>query len=160
MRTLAKRLAVLIALLTVAVVPALEPPAAAGKLALWRLKTYIPPADKILDATAQDCAKKAGIELAIQTYTFDDMWTKFTAAIESKTLPDIPELDAVGPARPANLARLADVSDVVAAATKELGPILPNADGAGGVGRKYHAVPPHAKPRVLFSRPAIAPHVG
>src|SRR2546428_2470913 len=130
MRTLAKRLGVLLALLTVVAVPVLEPAAAAGKLSLWRLKTYIPPADKILDANAQECAKKAGIELAIQTYTFDDMWTKFTAAIESKTLPDIAELDAVGPARLANLGRLADVPDVAAAATKELRPIPPHAAGA------------------------------
>ena len=160
MRTLATRLAVLVALLTVAVVPALGPAAAAGKLSLWRLKTYIPPADKILDANAQDCAKKAGVELAIQTYTFDDMWTKFTAAIESKTLPDIAELDAVGPARLANLGRLADVSDVVAAATKELGPILPNADGAVRFGGKYYAVPHYAIPLVLFYRPDILAKVG
>src|SRR5881409_3979888 len=160
MRTLAKRLAVLVTLLTVAVVPALAPQAAAGKLSLWRLKTYIPPADKILDANAQDCAKKAAIELAIQTYTFDDMWTKFTAAIESKTLPDIAELDAVGPARLANLGRLADVSDVVAAATKELGPILPNADGAVKFGGKYNAVPHYAIPLVLFYRPDILTKVG
>ena len=160
MRTLATRLAVLVALLTVAVVPALGPAAAAGKLSLWRLKTYIPPADKILDANAQDCAKKAGVELAIQTYTFDDMWTKFTAAIESKTLPDIAELDAVGPARLANLGRLADVSDVVAAATKELGPILPNADGAVKFGGKYYAVPHYAIPLVLFYRPDILAKVG
>src|SRR2546428_7670413 len=137
MRTLAKRLAVLVTLLTVAVVPVLEPAAAAGKLSLWRLKTYIPPADKILDANAQECAKKAGIELAIQTYTFDDMWTKFTAAIESKTLPDIAELDAVGPARLANLGRLADVSDVVAAATKEPRPVLPTARGPVQFGAQH-----------------------
>src|SRR5262249_58108712 len=80
MGTLAKKLAVLFAL-TAVLVSMPEPPAAAGKLSLWRLKTYIPPADKILDANAQECAKKAGLELAIQTYTFDDMWTKFTAAI-------------------------------------------------------------------------------
>src|SRR5438105_11042828 len=151
MGTLAKKLAVLIALTTV-LVPMPEPPAAAGKLSLWRLKTYIPPADKILDTNAQECAKKAGVELAIQTYTFDDMWTKFTAAIESKTLPDIAELDAVGPARLANLGRLADVSDVVAAVTKELGPILPNAEGAVKFGGKYAAVPHYAIPLILFYR--------
>jgi multiple sugar transport system substrate-binding protein len=159
MRTLAKTLAVLIALIAV-LAPLLEPPAAAGKLSLWRLKTYIPPADKILDTNAQECAKKAGLELAIQTYTFDDMWTKFTAAIESKTLPDIAELDAVGPARLANLGRLADVSDVVVAATKELGTILPNADGAVKFGGKYYAVPHYAIPLVLFYRPDILTKVG
>jgi len=154
MGTLAKKLAVLIAL-TAVLVSMPEPPAAAGKLSLWRLKTYIPPADKILDANAQECAKKAGLELAIQTYTFDDMWTKFTAAIESKTLPD-----AVGPARLANLGRLADVSDVVAAAAKELGTILPNADGAVKFSGKYYAVPHYAIPLVLFYRPDILTKVG
>src|SRR5882672_8723920 len=160
MTTLAKRLGVSIALLTIAAMPLLEPAAAAGKLSLWRLKTYIPPADKILDANAQECAKKAGLELAIHTYTFHDMWTKFTAAIEAKTLPDIAELDAVGPARLANLGRLSDVSDVVAAAIKELGPILPNADGAVKFGGKYYAVPHYAIPLVLFYRSDILAKVG
>src|SRR5438309_5919360 len=160
MTTLAKKLGVLFALLTIAAAPLLEPVAAAGKLSLWRLKTYIPPADKILDLNAQECAKKAAIELAIQTYTFDDMWTKFTAAIESKTLPDIAELDAVGPARLANLGRLSDVSDVVTAATKELGPILPNADGAVKFGGKYLAVPHYAIPLVLFYRKDLLAKVG
>ena len=127
---------------------------------MWRLKTYIPPADKILDANAQECAKKAGVELAIQTYTFDDMWTKYTAAIESKTLPDIAELDAVGPARLANLGRLTDVSDVVAAVTKELGGILPNAEGAVKFGGKFNAVPHYAIPLVLFYRRDILAKVG
>src|SRR5262245_62322731 len=159
MGTLAKKLAVLIAL-TAVLVSTSEPPAAAGKLSLWRLKTYIPPADKILDANAQECAKKAGMELAIQTYTFDDMWTKYTAAIESKTLPDIAELDAVGPARLANLGRLSDMSDVVGGVTKELGPILANAEGAVKFGGKYYAVPHYGIPLVLFYRKDILEKIG
>src|SRR5436190_16672146 len=147
--------------LVLALAWALQPASAADvKLTLWRLKTYIPPADKILDANAQECAKKLGAEVQIQTYTFDDMWTKYTAAIESKTLPDVAELDAVGPARLANLGRLADMSDVVAAVTKELGPILPNAEGAVKFGGKYAAVPHYAIPLVLFYRPDILTKVG
>ena len=153
-------LAVVLIAVAALVVPSSGPTAAAGKLSLWRLKTYIPPADKILDANAQECAKKAGVELAIQTYTFDDMWTKYTAAIESKTLPDIAELDAVGPARLANLGRLADMSDVVGAVTKELGPILPNAEGAVKFGGKFYAVPHYGIPLVLFYRKDILAKVG
>jgi multiple sugar transport system substrate-binding protein len=163
MSTWTRPLTVLAVLLIVAVAlvaPDPGPTAAAGKLSLWRLKTYIPPADKILDANAQECAKKAGMELAIQTYTFDDMWTKYTAAIESKTLPDIAELDAVGPARLANLNRLADMSDVVSAVTKELGPILPNAEGAVKFGGKFYAVPHYGIPLVLFYRKDILQKVG
>src|SRR5262249_21746648 len=159
MGTLARRLAVLIAFTTV-VVATLEPSGAAGKLNLRRLKTYLPPAAKIFDAHAQEGAKKAGLDVAIPTHTFERMWTKVTQAIESKTLPDMAELDAVGPARLANLGRLADVSDVVAAATKELGPILSNADGAVKFGGKYHAVPHYAIPLVLFYRPDILAKVG
>src|SRR5262245_10780724 len=88
------------------------------------------------------------------------MWTKYTAAIESKTLPDIAELDAVGPARLANLGRLTDMSDVVAAVTKELGPILPNAEGAVKFGGKFYAVPHYAIPLVLFYRKDILAKVG
>jgi multiple sugar transport system substrate-binding protein len=153
-------LAVLLIVVVALVAPDPGPTAAAGKLSLWRLKTYIPPADKILDANAQECAKKAGMELAIQTYTFDDMWTKYTAAIESKTLPDIAELDAVGPARLANLGRLADMSDVVSSVTKELGPILTNAEGAVKFGGKYYAVPHYGIPLVLFYRKDILAKVG
>src|SRR5439155_12287228 len=154
MPTLAAVVSVLI------LVAVFAPASGAGKLSLWRLKTYIPPADKILDANAQECAKKVGEELAIQTYTFDDMWTKFTAAIEAKTLPDIAELDAVGPARLANLGRLSDVSDIVAAVSREQGTVLPNAEGAVKFGGKYYAVPHYAIPLLLFYRKDLLTKVG
>ena len=154
MPTLAAVVSVLI------LVAVFAPASGAGKLSLWRLKTYIPPADKILDANAQECAKKVGVELAIQTYTFDDMWTKFTAAIEAKTLPDIAELDAVGPARLANLGRLFDVSDIVAAVSREQGTVLPNAEGAVKFGGKYYAVPHYAIPLLLFYRKDLLTKVG
>jgi len=140
---------------------ALHPARAADvKLTLWRLKTYIPPADKILDTTAQDCAKKIGAEVQIQTYTFDDMWTKYTAAIESKTLPDVAELDSVGPARLANLGRLSDVSDLVGTVTKELGELAPNAEGAVKFGGKFYAVPHYVIPLILFYRKDLLEKVG
>src|SRR5256712_11768944 len=88
------------------------------------------------------------------------MWPEFAAGIESKPLPDIAGPDAVGPARLANLGRLAGVWDVVRTATKELGPILPNADGAVRFGGKYYAVPHYAIPLVLFYRPDILAKVG
>jgi multiple sugar transport system substrate-binding protein len=140
---------------------ALQPARAADvKLTLWRLKTYIPPADKILDTTAQDCAKRIGAEVQIQTYTFDDMWTKYTAAIESKTLPDVAELDSVGPARLANLGRLSDVSDLVGTVTKELGELAPNAEGAVKFGGKFYAVPHYVIPLILFYRKDLLEKVG
>ena len=138
-----------------------EPAGAADvKLTLWRLKTYIPPADKILDTSAQECAKQIGADVSIQTYTFDDMWTKYTAAIESKTLPDVAELDSVGPARLANLGRLTDVSDLVGTVTKDVGELLPNAEGAVKFGGKFYAVPHYAIPLLFFYRKDLLEKVG
>ena len=147
--------------LILALAGALAPARAADvKLTLWRLKTYIPPADKILDTTIQECGKKIGAEVQIQTYTFDDMWTKYTAAIESKTLPDVAELDAVGPARLANLGRLSDVSDLVGTVVKDLGELAPNAEGAVKFGGKFYAVPHYAIPLILFYRKDLVEKVG
>lgn len=147
--------------MVLALVWALQPARAADvKLTLWRLKTYIPPADKILDTTVQACAKQIGAEVQIQTYTFDDMWTKYTAAIESKTLPDVAELDSVGPARLANLGRLSDVSDLVGTVTKQLGDLAPNAEGAVKFGGKYYAVPHYVIPLILFYRKDLLEKVG
>jgi multiple sugar transport system substrate-binding protein len=147
--------------LILAVAGALAPARAADvRMTLWRLKTYIPPADKILDTTIQECGKKIGAEVQIQTYTFDDMWTKYTAAIESKTLPDVAELDAVGPARLANLGRLSDVSDLVGTVVKELGELAPNAEGAVKFGGKFYAVPHYAIPLILFYRKDLVEKVG
>jgi len=147
--------------LVLALAWALQPASAADvKLTLWRLKTYIPPADKILDANAQECAKKMGAEVQIQTYTFDVLWLNYTAAIESKTLPDVAELDAVGPARLANLGRLSDVSDLVGTVTKELGELSTNAEGAVKFGGKFYAVPHYAIPLILFYRKDLLEKVG
>jgi multiple sugar transport system substrate-binding protein len=147
--------------LILAVAGALAPARAADvRMTLWRLKTYIPPADKILDTTIQECGKKIGAEVQIQTYTFDDMWTKYTAAIESKTLPDVAELDAVGPARLANLGRLSDVSDLVGTVVKDLGELAPNAEGAVKFGGRFYAVPHYAIPLILFYRKDLVEKVG
>ena len=144
---------ILLSAAVLALALALQPASAADvKMTLWRLKTYIPPADKILDTSIQECGKKIGAEVTIQTYTFDDMWTKYTAAIESKTLPDVAELDAVGPARLANLGRLSDVSDLVGTVTKELGELAQNAEGAVKFSGKFYAVPHYAIPLILFYR--------
>ena len=144
---------ILLSAAVLALALALQPASAADvKMTLWRLKTYIPPADKILDTSIQECGKKIGAEVTIQTYTFDDMWTKYTAAIESKTLPDVAELDAVGPARLTNLGRLSDVSDLVGTVTKELGELAQNAEGAVKFSGKFYAVPHYAIPLILFYR--------
>jgi len=87
------------------------------------------------------------------------MWTKFTAAIESKTLPDIAELDAVGPARLANLGRARRRVGRGAAATKESGRSS-NGRRGGEVRRQVLRGAPLCDSLVLFYRPDLLAKVG
>jgi multiple sugar transport system substrate-binding protein len=133
---------------------------ATTKLSLWRLRTYVKAADQVLEANIQACGQQIGAAVEVQTYSFDEMWTKYTAAIESKTLPDVAELDAVGPARLYGLKRLHDVSDLVADMARDLGPVLPNAERALKFEGKYYAVPHWTVQVLLFSRKDLLAKAG
>jgi multiple sugar transport system substrate-binding protein len=134
--------------------------AATTKLSLWRLRTYVKAADQVLESNILACGQRIGAEVEVQTYSFDEMWTKYTAAIESKTLPDVAELDAVGPARLYGIKRLHDVSDLVADIAKDFGPILPNAERALKFDGKYYAVPHWTAQVLLFYRKDILDKAG
>src|SRR5262245_18290989 len=136
------------------------PAAAASKLSLWRLRTYVKAADQVLEANIQACGKQVDVEVEVQTYSFDEMWTKYTAAIESKTLPDVAELDAVGPARLYGIKRLSDVSDLVADIARDFGPLLPSAERALKFDGKYYAVPHWTAQVLLFYRKDILEKAG
>jgi multiple sugar transport system substrate-binding protein len=134
--------------------------AATTKLSLWRLRTYVKAADQVLESNIQTCGQQIGADVEVQTYSFDEMWTKYTAAIESKTLPDVAELDAVGPARLYGIKRLHDVSDLVAEIAKDFGPIVPNAERALKFDGKYYAVPHWTAQVLLFYRKDILDKAG
>src|SRR4029434_776433 len=121
-------LAVLLIVVVALVAPDPGPTAAAGKLSLWRLKTYIPPAHKLPRAHTPEGAAYAGLY------------------VRAATLP--------------NRRARSDMSDVVGAVTKELGPILANAEGAVKFGGKYYAVPHYGVPLVLFYRKDILEKIG
>src|SRR6266849_3915141 len=83
---------------------ALQPARAADvKLTLWRLKTYIPPADKILDTTAQDCAKKMGAEVLTKNgdgrvvYLTPELKTLLTAQLERVQALERTRKDSLNP---------------------------------------------------------------
>jgi len=79
-------------------------------LRLWILKTYVEPTNKAIEASAQRWAQKHGANVTVEYFTFEDMQTKYVAAIENKNTPDVGQLETGAPARFAGMGQLLDLS--------------------------------------------------
>ena len=49
----------------------------------WILKPYVEPTNKAIEASAQRWAQKHGASVTVDYFTFEDMQTKYVAAIEN-----------------------------------------------------------------------------
>src|SRR5437867_9927216 len=81
-----------------------------ASLRLWILKTYVEPTNKAVEAAAQRWAQKYGAQVTVEYFTFEDMQTKYVAAIENKNTPDVGQLETGAPARFAGMGQLLDLS--------------------------------------------------
>src|SRR5215475_6948512 len=81
-----------------------------ANLRMWILKTYVEPTNKAIEASAQRWAQKNGSTVTVEYFTFEDMQTKYVAAIENKNTPDVGQLETGAPARFAGMGQLLDLS--------------------------------------------------
>ncbi len=81
-----------------------------ASLRLWILKTYVEPTNKAIEASAQRWAQKHGATVGVEYFTFEDMQTKYVAAIENKNTPDVGQLETGAPARFAGMGQLLDLT--------------------------------------------------
>src|SRR5438094_2472779 len=82
----------------------------AANLRMWILKTYVEPTNKAIEASAARWAQKNGGSVTVEYFTFEDMQTKYVAAIENKSTPDVGQLETGAPARFAGMGQLLDLS--------------------------------------------------
>src|SRR5688572_28101127 len=81
-----------------------------SSLRLWILKTYVEPTNKAIEASAQRWAERHGASVTVEYFTFEDVQTKYVAAIENKNTPDVGQLETGAPARFAGMGQLLDLS--------------------------------------------------
>ena len=79
-------------------------------LRLWILKTYVEPTNKAIEASAARWAEKHGASVTVEYFTFEDVQTKYVAAIENKNTPDVGQLETGAPARFAGMGQLLDLT--------------------------------------------------
>src|SRR5438034_9257583 len=112
------------------------------KIRVWLLRTYVPDANRALEDSIKRWAVSKNLDPVIEYFTFDDIETKYVAAIETNALPDVGQLQTIGPARYRGMGKLTDLTDLANELVRANGPMLESAlpvvrapDG------RYHAVP-------------------
>src|SRR5213592_3778958 len=83
-----------------------------AKFRVWLLRTYVPDANRALEDSIKRWAASKNVEPVIEYFTFDDIETKYVAAIETNALPDVGQLQTIGPARYRGMGRLTDLTDL------------------------------------------------
>ena len=108
---------------------------------LWILKTYVEPTNKAIEASAQRWAQKHGATVSVEYFTFEDMQTKYVAAIENKNTPDVGQLETGAPARFAGMGQLLDLTAFARQIEGQVGKPPANVAPVSMVGGAQYAIP-------------------
>jgi ABC-type glycerol-3-phosphate transport system substrate-binding protein len=119
-------------------------------LRLWILKTYVEPTNKAVEAAAQRWAQKHGAQVTVEYFTFEDMQTKYVAAIENKNTPDVGQLETGAPARFAGMGQLLDLTGFARQIEGEVGKAPANVAPVTVLGGKTYALPWYIMPAFWY----------
>jgi N,N'-diacetylchitobiose transport system substrate-binding protein len=112
-----------------------------ANLRLWILKTYVEPTNKAIEASAQRWAQKNGATVTVEYFTFEDMQTKYVAAIENKNTPDVGQLETGAPARFAGMGQLLDLTTFARQVEGQVGKPPANVAPVTVIDGKTYAIP-------------------
>src|SRR5919109_5340215 len=123
--------------------PSLAAPAVkkGANLRLWILKTYVEPTNKAIEASAQRWAEKHGASATVEYFTFEDVQTKYVAAIENRNTPDVGQLETGAPARFAGMGQLLDLTGFARQVEGQVGKPPANVAPVAVVDGKTFAIP-------------------
>src|SRR2546426_5373552 len=119
-------------------------------LRLWILKTYVEPTTKAIEAAAQRGGQKHGATVTVEYFTFEDVQTKYVAAIENKNTPDVGQLETGAAARFAGMGQLLDLTSFARQVEGEIGKAPANVVPATVVGGKTYALPWYIMPAFWY----------
>ena len=110
-------------------------------LRLWILKTYVEPTNKAIEASAARWGEKHGASVTVEYFTFEDVQTKYVAAIENKNTPDVGQLETGAPARFAGMGQLIDLTTFNKQIEGEVGKPPANVAPVTIIGGKTYSIP-------------------
>jgi ABC-type glycerol-3-phosphate transport system substrate-binding protein len=119
-------------------------------LRLWILKTYVEPTNKAIEASAARWGDKHGASVTVEYFTFEDVQTRYVAAIENKSTPDVGQLETGAPARFAGMGQLLDLSSFSRQIEGEVGRPPANVAPVTVIGGKTYAIPWYIMPAFWY----------
>ena len=121
-----------------------------ASLRLWILKTYVEPTNKAIEASAQRWAEKHGAGVTVEYFTFEDVQTKYVAAIENRNTPDVGQLETGAPARFAGMGQLLDLTSFARQIEGEVGRPPANVAPVTVIGGKTYGLPWYIMPAFWY----------
>ncbi|MGI8644518.1 MAG: ABC transporter substrate-binding protein [Thermomicrobiales bacterium] len=120
------------------------------ELRLWILKTYVEPTNLAIEASAQRWAEQNNATVTIEYFTFEDMQTKYVAAIENGNTPDIGQLETGAPARFSGMGQLMDLTEFAQQIQGEVGTLPENIASVATIGDQTFALPWYVMPAFWY----------
>jgi ABC-type glycerol-3-phosphate transport system substrate-binding protein len=121
-----------------------------ASMRLWILKTYVEPTNKAIEASAARWGEKHGASVTVEYFTFEDVQTKYVAAIENKNTPDIGQLETGAPARFAGMGQLLDLTTFNKQIEGEVGKPPANVAPVVNIGGKIYGIPWYIMPAFWY----------
>jgi ABC-type glycerol-3-phosphate transport system substrate-binding protein len=121
-----------------------------ASLRLWILKTYVEPTNKAIEASAARWGEKHGASVTVEYFTFEDVQTKYVAAIENKNTPDVGQLETGAPARFAGMGQLMDLTTFNKQIEGEVGKPPANVAPVVNIGGKIYGIPWYIMPAFWY----------
>ncbi|MBA3413650.1 MAG: extracellular solute-binding protein [Chloroflexia bacterium] len=122
----------------------------AADLRIWILRTYVEPTNQAIEASAQRWAEQNNATATVEYFTFEDMQTRYVAAIENGNTPDIGQLETGAPARFSGMGQLLDLTDFAAEIEGEFGALPDNLASVATVDDRTYALPWYVMPAFWY----------
>ncbi len=119
-------------------------------LRIWVLKTYVEPTNLAIEASVQRWAEQNNATATVEYFTFEDMQTKYVAAIENGNTPDIGQLETGAPSRFAGMGQLMDLTEFSSQVSGEVGTAPDHVAPVTRVGDTVYAMPWYVMPAFWY----------
>lgn len=124
----------------------------AAPLTVWMKKGFVEQQNTEFDKRVKEFAAKKNIPLNIEFLAYEDIFPKWTAAIESKNVPDISFFGYQEVGQFSKQGVMEDVTSFVQSIESKYGKIFPNSVQAVSFGGKTYAIPFWGEGTALYYR--------
>jgi multiple sugar transport system substrate-binding protein len=155
-----KRLLAILLVLSALTSSAVFAQASGGSLTVWMKKGFVDEQNVAFEKHAKEFAAKKNITLNLEFFAYEDIFPKWTAAIQSGNVPDVSFFGYQEVGQFSKQGVLAQTNSLIGKLEKQYGKIFPNTIEAVTFGGKSYAIPYWGEGTGLYYRKDILAKAG